>query len=111
MKKIAANAIIFFGSALTGFGVQTFLDAFVDFAPSPSAKKTESGELIDPLQEQFHRIHLQGQANMNPTHRDRITFACVSVQENLLQDGYYREPFTKKMISHTTHSWPMAVKP
>jgi len=78
-EKIAAGKLtpVFFGSALTGFGVQTFLDAFVDFAPSPSAKKTESGELVDPLQEQFTGFIFKIQANMNPAHRDRIAFVRI----------------------------------
>ncbi|MGZ7204924.1 peptide chain release factor 3, partial [Streptococcus pyogenes] len=39
---------VFFGSALTNFGVQTFLDTFLEFAPEPHGHKTTEGVEIDP---------------------------------------------------------------
>ena len=94
---------VFFGSALTGFGVQTFLDAFVDFAPSPSAKKTESGELVDPLQEQFTGFIFKIQANMNPAHRDRIAFVRICSGEFTPGMDITVNRSQKKMkLSHTT---------
>jgi len=104
-EKIAAGKLtpVFFGSALTGFGVQTFLDAFVDFAPSPSAKKTESGELIDPLQEQFTGFIFKIQANMNPAHRDRIAFVRICSGEFTPGMDITVNRSQKKMkLSHTT---------
>ncbi|MGO2695479.1 peptide chain release factor 3 [Bavariicoccus seileri] len=68
---------VFFGSALTGFGVQTFLDAFVDYAPSPSSHKTEEGGIIEPDDERFTGFIFKIQANMNPAHRDRIAFVRI----------------------------------
>ncbi|MDO1605176.1 peptide chain release factor 3 [Lactobacillus sp. YT155] len=68
---------VFFGSALTNFGVQTFLDHFVEMAPQPSAKKTKDGEEIDPVSPDFSGFVFKIQANMNPAHRDRIAFIRV----------------------------------
>ncbi|MDE1547962.1 peptide chain release factor 3 [Jeotgalibaca caeni] len=68
---------VFFGSALTGFGVHTFLDAYVDFAPSPGPNKTEEGETILPSKEELTGFIFKIQANMNPAHRDRIAFLRI----------------------------------
>ncbi len=68
---------VFFGSALTGFGVQTFLDTFVDLAPSPAAVETVTGEVIDPVQKNLTGFIFKIQANMNPAHRDRIAFVRI----------------------------------
>ncbi len=67
---------VFFGSALTTFGVQTFLDAFLDFAPSPQPRESSKGA-IDPLSEEFSGFIFKIQANMNPKHRDRIAFLRI----------------------------------
>ena len=94
---------VFFGSALTGFGVQTFLDAFVDFAPSPSAKKIESGEKVEPLEEQFSGFIFKIQANMNPAHRDRIAFVRICSGEFTPGMDITVNRSQKKMkLSHTT---------
>ncbi|MCW6667058.1 peptide chain release factor 3 [Aerococcaceae bacterium NML190938] len=68
---------VFFGSALTGFGVQTFFDAFVDLAPAPSAVEAENGVVVEPTQAQFTGFVFKIQANMNPAHRDRIAFVRI----------------------------------
>lgn len=68
---------VFFGSALTGFGVQTFFDAFVDLAPAPSAGETINNEIIVPTDDQFTGFIFKIQANMNPAHRDRIAFVRI----------------------------------
>jgi peptide chain release factor 3 len=67
---------VFFGSALTNFGVQTFLDSYLQFAPSPQSRNSSSGE-IDPLSEEFSGFIFKIQANMNPAHRDRIAFLRI----------------------------------
>ena len=68
---------VFFGSALTNFGVETFLESFVDLAPKPHAHKTEEGEAVSPYEEEFSGFVFKIQANMNPNHRDRIAFVRV----------------------------------
>lgn len=67
---------VFFGSALTNFGVQTFLETYLQFAPSPQARNSTEGK-IDPLTEEFSGFIFKIQANMNPAHRDRIAFLRI----------------------------------
>ncbi len=65
-----------FGSALTNFGVQLFLDNFVDLAPSPTAVETSS-TIVQPEDLGFSGFIFKIQANMDPRHRDRIAFLRV----------------------------------
>jgi peptide chain release factor 3 len=67
---------VFFGSAMTNFGVEPFLDAFVDLAPSPRPRATTAG-LLAPDAPTFAAFVFKIQANMDPRHRDRIAFARV----------------------------------
>ncbi|WDF83503.1 peptide chain release factor 3 [Lacticaseibacillus pabuli] len=68
---------VFFGSALTNFGVETFLNSFVKYAPAPSAKKTVDGTPVEPTAPDFSGFIFKIQANMNPAHRDRIAFVRI----------------------------------
>lgn len=71
---------VFFGSALTNFGVESFLDTFVRLAPSPAARPADGddGELaIDPIERPFSAYVFKLQANMNPKHRDSTAFLRV----------------------------------
>ncbi|MCJ1783406.1 peptide chain release factor 3 [Mammaliicoccus sciuri] len=68
---------VFFGSALANFGVQNFLNAYVDYAPMPSGRKTEEGDVVDPFDPDFSGFIFKIQANMDPRHRDRIAFMRV----------------------------------
>lgn len=68
---------VFFGSALTNFGVQTFLETFLQFAHAPYAHELENGETLSPYEENFSGFVFKIQANMNPAHRDRIAFVRV----------------------------------
>jgi len=65
-----------FGSALTNFGVQLFLDTFVDLAPAPAAVSTSS-TIVQPDDPGFSGFIFKVQANMDPRHRDRIAFLRV----------------------------------
>ncbi|MGI8662221.1 MAG: peptide chain release factor 3 [Acidimicrobiales bacterium] len=67
---------VFFGSALTNFGVRILLDAVLDLAPPPSARDDESGK-PRPLDAPFSGFVFKVQANMDPSHRDRIAFLRV----------------------------------
>ncbi|KRN27117.1 peptide chain release factor 3 [Liquorilactobacillus mali] len=82
-EKIAAGNLtpVFFGSALTNFGVKTFLDAYLKFAPAPAAHKDEEGEIISPVSPEFSGFVFKIQANMNPNHRDRIAFVRICAGE------------------------------
>jgi len=67
---------VFFGSALTNFGVETFLKHFLRMTSSPLPRKADIGE-ISPFDENFSAFVFKIQANMNKAHRDRIAFMRI----------------------------------
>ena len=67
---------VFFGSALTNFGVEPFLKRFLELTPPPLARIAE-GETVSPFDEQFSAFVFKIQANMNKAHRDRVTFLRI----------------------------------
>jgi len=67
---------VFFGSAMTNFGVRPFLDAFLELAQKPTARQSAAGE-VDPLSPDFTGFVFKLQANMDPRHRDRVAFVRV----------------------------------
>ncbi|MCA9928157.1 MAG: peptide chain release factor 3, partial [Anaerolineales bacterium] len=67
---------VYFGSALTNFGVQLFLDDFVKYAPAPGAYPSDSG-IIDPVDNEFSGFVFKIQANMDPRHRDSVAFLRI----------------------------------
>jgi len=67
---------IFFGSAMTNFGVELFLNAFLDYALKPVAYRSTQGP-ISPTEENFSGFVFKLQANMDPKHRDRVAFVRV----------------------------------
>ncbi len=68
---------VFFGSAMTNFGVEPLLEFLSDRAAPPGPRKTEGGELMSPSDPRFSGFIFKIQANMNPRHRDRIAFLRV----------------------------------
>lgn len=77
---------VYFGSAITNFGVEPFLKDFLKMAPSPSSKKS-GDDIISPESDIFSGFIFKIQANMNPDHRDRIAFLriCSGKYEKGLQ--------------------------
>jgi peptide chain release factor 3 len=67
---------VFFGSALTNFGLEPFLRRFLELAPAPGPRESSTGE-VDPLSPDFSGFVFKIQANMDPKHRDRIAFVRV----------------------------------
>jgi peptide chain release factor 3 len=67
---------VFFGSAMTNFGVRPLLDAFLELAQKPVARSSSAGE-IDPIRPGFSGFVFKLQANMDPRHRDRVAFVRV----------------------------------
>ncbi|WP_059049412.1 peptide chain release factor 3 [Paenibacillus senegalimassiliensis] len=67
---------VFFGSAVNNFGVQTFLDNFLELAPKPEPRHSIQGT-VEPTNEKFTGYVFKIQANMNPAHRDRIAFLRI----------------------------------
>ncbi len=67
---------LFFGSAVTNFGVEPFLKRFLQFTPPPLSRKSDQG-VIEPEDARFSGFIFKIQANMNPAHRDRLAFLRV----------------------------------
>lgn len=67
---------VFFGSALTNFGVEPFLENFLEMTTSPTPRNSSAG-IIDPFDPDFSAFVFKIQANMNKAHRDRITFLRI----------------------------------
>ena len=67
---------VFFGSALTNFGVEPFLEHFLKMTNRPLAR-TSKGEEVDPVKNGFSAFVFKIQANMNKNHRDRIAFMRI----------------------------------
>ena len=69
---------VFFGSALTNFGVEPFLENFLRLTPTPLARVDSlTGETVDPCRDEFSAFIFKIQANMNKAHRDRIAFMRI----------------------------------
>ncbi len=67
---------VFFGSALTNFGVEPFLENFLKMTTSPLARATKEGT-VSPESDNFSAFVFKIQANMNKAHRDRMTFMRI----------------------------------
>jgi len=67
---------VFFGSALTNFGVEPFLREFLELAPEPAPRESTAGT-ITPLDERFTGFVFKIQANMDAKHRDRVAFVRI----------------------------------
>ena len=67
---------VFFGSALTNFGVETFLQHFLQMTYAPLPRQSNIGQ-IDPFAEDFSGFIFKIQANMNKNHRDRVAFMRI----------------------------------
>jgi peptide chain release factor 3 len=82
---------VFFGSALTNFGVEPFLEDFADICPLPGPRETNEGE-VSPGDDRFTAFVFKVQANMDPAHRDRIAFMriCSGKFESGMRVHHYR---------------------
>jgi peptide chain release factor 3 len=65
---------VFFGSALNNFGVRELLDCFIEIAPSPRPKESET-RLVNPEEEKMTGFVFKIHANMDPKHRDRLALS------------------------------------
>ncbi len=84
---------VFFGSAITNFGVEPFLKHFLKMAPGPAAHNSTDGT-IEPSDAMFSGFVFKIQANMDPSHRDRMAFIRIcsgqyekNMQVNLMRTG------------------------
>ena len=67
---------MFFGSAVTNFGVEPFLDRFLQYTNPPLPRQSDAG-VIGPEEPYFSGFIFKIQANMNPAHRDRLAFMRI----------------------------------
>jgi len=67
---------VFFGSALTNFGVEPFLEDFLSMTTPPLGREADCGE-IDVFEDDFSAFIFKIQANMNKSHRDRLAFMRI----------------------------------
>ena len=79
MEKVKNGELtpMFFGSAMTNFGVQAFLEKFLEMSPKPQPRALQDGTMMSPENEAFSAFVFKIQANMNPAHRDRISFMRI----------------------------------
>ena len=78
LEKVRAGKLtpVFFGSALTNFGVEIFLQNFLTMATTPLPRKADIG-VINPTDDDFSAFVFKIQANMNKAHRDRVAFMRI----------------------------------
>lgn len=94
---------VFFGSALSDFGVTEFLEHYLNMSPAPGMRKTTTGK-INPTDDVFSGFIFKIQANMNPNHRDRLAFLriCSGVFERGMNVTLTRTGKQMK-LSQSTH--------
>ena len=78
MERVTAGELspVFFGSALNNFGIELFLNYFLDMTLPPRPRMSDAG-LIDAFSPDFSAFVFKIQANMNKAHRDRIAFMRI----------------------------------
>ncbi len=78
LEEVQAGILtpVFFGSALTNFGVEIFLQYFLQMTTTPLPRRADTG-LIEPADNEFSAFVFKIQANMNKAHRDRIAFMRI----------------------------------
>lgn len=87
---------VFFGSALNNFGVRELLDAFIDIAPKPQPKESET-RLVKPEEKDFTGFVFKIHANMDPKHRDRLAFVKIVSGTFKRNENYLLVRDNKKM--------------
>ncbi|MBQ6890640.1 MAG: peptide chain release factor 3 [Oscillospiraceae bacterium] len=87
---------VFFGSALTNFGIEPFLENFLQLTPPPLARTADCGE-IDTFDPNFSAFVFKIQANMNKAHRDRLAFMRICSGKFQRDTEYFHVQGNKKM--------------
>ena len=72
----AMQTPVFFGSAISNFGVKELLDEFINYAPAPLDRESEQ-RFVQPREPEMTGFVFKIQANMDPGHRDRIAFMRI----------------------------------
>ncbi len=79
---------VFFGSALTNFGVEPFLEEFLRMTPPPLSRTADTG-VVDAFDQDFTAFVFKIQANMNKAHRDRLAFMRICSGKFQREAEYY----------------------
>ena len=87
---------VFFGSALTNFGIEPFLENFLKLTPPPLARVSDEG-VVDTFDPGFSAFVFKIQANMNKAHRDRLAFMRICSGKFERDKEYYHVQGKKKM--------------
>ena len=87
---------VFFGSALTNFGIEPFLESFLKMTPPPLPRVADCGE-IDTFSPDFSAFVFKIQANMNKAHRDRLAFMRICSGKFQRDTEYYHVQTGRKM--------------
>ena len=87
---------VFFGSALNNFGVRELLDAFIEIAPKPQPKESET-RIVKPEEKDFTGFVFKIHANMDPKHRDRLAFVKIVSGTFKRNENYLLVRENKKM--------------
>jgi peptide chain release factor 3 len=79
LKKVLQGELtpVFFGSAMNNFGVEHFLNNFIEMSPPPTPRLDSNQNLIEPSSQFFSGFIFKIQANMDPQHRDRVAFMRI----------------------------------
>lgn len=89
-------APVFFGSAVSNFGVMELLNTFCDVSPMPISRQT-STRLVTPTEDSFSGFVFKIHANIDPRHRDRIAF--LRICSGLFERGkFYKHVRLKKEV-------------
>ena len=87
---------VLFGSALNNFGVEELLNCFIEIAPKPLAKESDT-RLVEPDDEKFSGFVFKIHANMDPNHRDRLAFIKIVSGTFERNKPYYHVRLDKKL--------------
>lgn len=101
---------VFFGSALTNFGVEPFLEQFLKITTSPLARETVDG-IVEPMSDYFSAFVFKIQANMNKAHRDRVAFMRIcsgKFEKNM--EVYHLQGNKKCVFLNRSRLWRRSVK-
>jgi peptide chain release factor 3 len=89
-------APVFFGSALNNFGVQELLEGFIEIAPMPRGRETDT-RMVEPEEEKFSGFIFKIHANIDPRHRDRIAFLRICSGKFERNKFFYHARLGKQM--------------
>jgi peptide chain release factor 3 len=94
----AEQSPLFFGSAMTNFGVEQFLEKFCEMGVKPVGRTEEEGNVVAPDHDEFSGFIFKMQANLDPKHRDRLAYVRIvsGVYKKGMKVGHSRSKPSKR---------------